>query len=328
MAKFEFWKSKRKEEEPPESESWNYDRFQADTTRSSLFSSEEEWDVTRSNPVFTSAPPGSLARPRSYEDFLRARGGGYGSSGQGGRYSDSAYGSGRRFYEEDEGSSGLPVHRLMQVLGAVAMIGIFYFTFRSEAPSAVNVQAYVKQHLTNDTNLSGLTAWWQSNVSDKAALPAMSTPSDTSTTTGTGTPAAQEAKFSFTQPVQGAKVKTPYDGKDQQGISFTAALGADVHAAAKGTVEKIEKGEGEDYSVTINHGGTNGRTIYSHLASVNVAANDTVTSDQKIGTLTKKGTTASFFFAYQKDGAYVNPSDLLNASTDTEAPKQTKAPGA
>ncbi|KEO82678.1 M23 family metallopeptidase [Tumebacillus flagellatus] len=323
MAKFEFWKSKRKEEEPPEAASWNYERFQADTTQSSLFSSEEDWDVTRANPVFTSAPPGSLARPRTYEDFLRARGGGQSYGGQGRSY-DSAHGS-RRFYEEEE-PSGLPVHRIMQIIGAVALTGILYFTFHSQSPSAVSVQKYVTQHMTNDSNFSKLTAWWQSNVTDKATVPAMGTGIGTTPADDAAVP-AQEAKFAFVQPVQGAKVKTAYDGKEQQGISYTAPLGADVHAAAKGTVERIEKGQGEDYSVTISHG-INGRTVYSHLASVTVAANDTVSSDQKIGTLSKSGTAASFFFAYQKDGAYVNPGDLLNAATDTEAAKQTKPSGA
>ncbi|PWK06270.1 M23 family metallopeptidase [Tumebacillus permanentifrigoris] len=316
MAKFEFWKAKRKQEESEQSP-WSYERYPADTTRSSLFSAEDEWDVTQSKPVFTQAPIHSVTRPRSYEEFLRARGGAVGGAGGQGRYYDSPYGAGRRYYEEgeDAGTTGLPMHRLMQILGAVALTGILYFTFHSESPTASRVQAYVTQHLTNDSNLTGLTAWWQSNISDKVAVPAMST------STGTVTDPAPEAKFALVLPVQGAKVKNAYDGKEQQGITFTAALGADVHAAAKGTVEKIEKGTGDEYSVTINHGGTNGRTVYSHLASVDVAANDAVASDQKIGALAKKGT-ATLFFAYQNDGAYLDPNDLLNASTTG----QTSAP--
>lgn len=313
MAKFEFWKSKRKVEEP-EQAPWGYERYPADTTRSSLFSAEDEWDVTQSKPVFTQAPISPAARPRSYEDFLRARGG---MSGQG-RYYDGS-GGGRRYYEEEESSSGLPVHRLMQILGAVALTGILYFTFQSESPTAARVQAYVAEHLTNDSNLGGLSAWWNSNVTDKVAVPAMST------NAGTDTATAPQTEFSLVMPVQSAKVKNAFDGKEQQGITFTAPLGAEVHAAAKGTVEKIEKGAGDDYSVTINHGGKNGRTVYSHLASVEVAANAVVESDQKIGALAKKGA-ATLFFAYQNNGAYLDPNDLLKqpAADQTVAPAAEK----
>lgn len=308
MAKWEFWRSKRKVEET-ETIPWGYERYPTDTMRSSLYTAEEDWDVTHAKPVFTSAPPSAVSRPRSYEELMRARGGGGAS-----RYYDSPQ-TGRRYFEEEESTPLLSMHRMMQLLGAVALTGVLYFTFHSESPTAVSVQSFVTKHLTEDSNFSQVTAWWQSNVSDKVDVPAMS--NNVKKTGGTD-------PVAFVMPVQGAKVKNAFDGKEQQGISFTAALGAQVHAAAKGTVEKIEKGEGDEYAITINHGGDQGRTLYSHLAAVSVAANDVVESDQSIGTLTKKGTTAPFFFAYQKDGSYVDPNGLLpHSNADSNPPATT-----
>jgi murein DD-endopeptidase MepM/ murein hydrolase activator NlpD len=65
--------------------------------------------------------------------------------------------------------------------------------------------------------------------------------------------------------------------------------------------------------VTVSHG-TAGKTIYRHLVTVDVTADDWVEGGQKIGTLTKKGESAELFFAYQVDNQFLDPADILNLS--------------
>ena len=293
LLKLEFWKKKRKQVEP-EVVPWasSYERF-PDTTRSSLFAGEDDdWDFTQSKPEFSTRPV--EGRPRNYDDFLRARGsqrtfdGGY-------------YGATRRFYEDEEETRGLSLRRGMQLVGAAALTLTLYFTFHSDQPMAKQVQAFVAKSMAQDSDLGSLSAWWQKNVSNRLAVPVFSTPGTSPTT--------DAAQQTIVMPVNGT-VKTPYDGTTQQGVTFSAALGAEVKAIAKGTVEQVEDNGQGDYTVTISHG-TQGKAIYRHLVAVNVKKDDWVEPNQKLGTLTQKGDHAELFFAYQRDGAYVDPMAVL-----------------
>lgn len=301
MIKFDFWKKKRKDNDD---RPWGKG-YQAypDTTRPSMFEGEDDWDVTTSRPVF-SRPEG-----RTYEDFLRARmnsqgqaGGSFGGSG----YSGYGGGYGRRYFDDvEEEPEGLSAHRMMQVLGAVALVGLLYFTFQSNAPFAQKTQAFVKSAMVEDTNVQAIAAWFQERVPTNAAVPATSdavtSPTDTGTTDGA---------VAFVLPVDGT-VKVPFDGKDQQGVTFQTAPGAEVKAVGKGMVEKIEKEGAEDFTITINHGASAGKTIYRHLVTVAVAENDWVQPNQAVGMLAKKGESAELFFAYQQENTFVDPADIL-----------------
>lgn len=293
LLKLEFWKKKRKQVEP-EVVPWasSYERF-PDTTRSSLFAGEDDdWDFTQSKPEFSTRPV--EGRPRSYDDFLRARGGQR-------TFDGGYYGATRRFYEDEEETRGLSLRRGMQLVGAAALTLTLYFTFHSDQPMAKQVQAFVAKSMAQDSDLGSLSAWWQKNVSNRLAVPVFSTPGTSPTT--------DAAQQTIVMPVNGT-VKTPYDGTTQQGVTFSAALGAEVKAIAKGTVEQVEDNGQGDYTVTISHG-TQGKAIYRHLVAVNVKKDDWVEPNQKLGTLTQKGDHAELFFAYQRDGAYVDPMAVL-----------------
>jgi len=307
MIKFDFWKKKRKD---TDDRPWgNGYQSYPDTTRPSMFEGEDDWDVTTSRPVF-SRPEG-----RTYEDFLRARmnsqgqaggsfgGGGYGGGGYGGGY-------GRRYFDDvEEEPEGQTAHRAMQVLGAVALVGLLYFSFQSTAPFAQQTQAFVKSAMAEDTDVQAIAAWFQDKVPQNAAVPATSGAVTSPTDSGT-TDATAGGEASFVLPVDG-KVKVPFDGKDQQGVTFQTAPGAEVKAAGQGVVEKIEKEGAEDFTITINHGASAGKTIYRHLVTVSVAENDWVKPNQAVGMLAKKGQSAELFFAYQQENTFVDPADIL-----------------
>jgi stage IV sporulation protein FA len=291
-----FWKKKRRRDRyetipwsPQEFSQSNYETL-SDSTRSSLFASgDDDWDVSSARPIFTLHPS---ARGRSYEDFLRTR--------SQSRQWDGPY-SGRRFHFDDGEyrAEVNPVRRAMQVIGAIALTAVLYVSFQSEQPMAQKVQAFVKTSLTQDSNFAAIPAWWRENVADRLAVPTVST--------GTNGRAPLSPP-PFVLPVQGT-VKVPFDGNEQQGITFQAAAGSPVKAARQGVVEKVER-TADDYTVTINHG-TAGRTIYSHLSSVSVKAEAWVQSGQEIGALKTKEDRSELFFAFQRDGQYVDPDEIL-----------------
>ncbi|HEU4965152.1 MAG TPA: peptidoglycan DD-metalloendopeptidase family protein [Bacilli bacterium] len=292
MFKWDFWKKKQREDDI-EVMPWGNQRFDmyTDTTRSSLQTGEEDWDVTQQTPVFSTAARPDY-RSRTYEDYLRARGHARPYDGPAG------YGN-RRLYEEEEREGGLPTRRLIQIACAIALTAGLYYAFQSETPLGQRIQAFATDTMTQDSDLTALSGWWKSNVSDKmdAAVPAMSTGVGSQQTSG------------FVLPVQGT-VSIPYDGTTHQGLTFDAALGADVQAVAQGTVVAVVKDDKEDYTVTINHGSL-GKTVYKHLVAVDVAENDWVEGGKKIGILAKKGEAAHLFFAYEKDGQYIDPTSAL-----------------
>jgi stage IV sporulation protein FA len=304
--KLDFWNKKRKQERTevlPWNQNQGFDRY-PDTTRPSLFASgEDDWDVTHPAPVFQTRTEGGNAR--SYEDFLRAR-----MTNQSRSWDGPRGGQSRFSYGDDAEEGSTTARRGVQIVGAIALVGLMYFTFHSQTPFAQKAQAYVRQEMNADTNISALSGWWKQNVSGKVALPTLSTGVSGTKSDNTSTSTDPSKKVKFALPVQDATVKTAFDGKDQQGITFSAPLGADVHPAASGVVEKVDQEGTADFMVTVNHG-TSGKTIYRHLASVSVKVDAWLQPEQTIGTLSKKNP-AELFFAYQKDGAYVNPADVLN----------------
>ncbi|MGZ4123805.1 MAG: hypothetical protein ACXVOI_11455, partial [Tumebacillaceae bacterium] len=240
--KLEFWKKKQRKQEQVDLMPWKQgaDRF-PDTTRPSIFASgEDDWDVTHPAPVFQTRTDGSSAR--TYEDFLRARMQNQSRPWDGTR---GNMGSGRFSYGDEAEENTTTVRRGVQILGSIALIGLIYLTFHSQTPLAQKAQTYVLQKMNSDTNVSALSGWWKQNVSGKLAMPTLSTGLSNPTTTGdTTTDPSKAVKFSL--PVQDATVKTAYNGKDQQGITFSAPLGAEVHASASGVVEKVDKEGAED----------------------------------------------------------------------------------
>lgn len=300
MIKWDFWKKKKRRDDY-ETMPWSqgfpngggFDAYNSDSTRSSLFAGgDDDWDVTSSRPVFTPHPS---SRGRSYEDFLRARGQS--------RQWDGPYG-GRRFgYDEDEYHDEVnPMRRAMQVLGAIALIAVLYFSFQSEQPVAQKVQVFVTSSMTSDSNFAALPAWWKDNVAERVAVATLGQGQSGSGTSG-------ENPEAFVLPVQGT-IKVPYDGKEQQGITFETTAGANVKASRPGVIEKVEQVGAEDFTVTINHG-TAGRTIYSHLKTVGVKAEAWVQSNEVIGVLKAKDNKSDLFFAFQRDGQYVDPDEIL-----------------
>ncbi|ASS74949.1 hypothetical protein CIG75_08100 [Tumebacillus algifaecis] len=287
MIRWDFWKKKKRYDEI-ETLPW---RQGYDTTRPSLFSAgDDDWDVTTAKPEFSAHPSNN---PRSYEDFLRARGH-HAKAYETGGATYGSYNGGRRIYG-DADEPGVSGHRAMQALGAVALTVVLYFTFQSEGPIAQKVQAFAVGAMSEDTDLSAISAWWQQKVSDNLALPASTTP--------------QGQVLQFELPVQGT-IKIPYDGAEQQGVTFQTELGAEVKAAAKGIVEKVEKEGSEDFTVTVSHG-TAGKTIYRHLVTVNVKQDAWLETSQKIGTLSQKGEHGQMFFAFQVEDKFLNPADIL-----------------
>ena len=117
-------------------------------------------------------------------------------------------------------------------------------------------------------------------------------------------------------PVPGGRIISRWGAsrgnRSHQGLDISGAHGANVVAAASGTVITNSYGSGYGYYVTISHG--NGlSTLYSHLSSSAVNVGDTVSKGQVVGYVGSTGnaTTPHLHFEVFVNGVRVNPERWL-----------------
>jgi septal ring factor EnvC (AmiA/AmiB activator) len=91
---------------------------------------------------------------------------------------------------------------------------------------------------------------------------------------------------------------------ENSGITISTADGASVRAVFNGTVTKVGSALGR-YFVLIKHGQY--FTVYQNLRSVSVAAGDTVTTKQNIGTIATSGDIPELQFQIYRGAAAQNP---------------------
>lgn len=96
------------------------------------------------------------------------------------------------------------------------------------------------------------------------------------------------------------------------GVNVAAEEGADVYAAADGTVVTAEYDSKQGNYVVIDH--KNGcETVYRHLGQTNCKVGDEVDIRSRIGTVGQTGTVtgSNLGFSIIKDGAYISPEELF-----------------
>ena len=91
----------------------------------------------------------------------------------------------------------------------------------------------------------------------------------------------------------------------QPWLTFNCAQGAEIQAAAQGTVTAVSPLSGERYGVLVDHG-EGVETLYARLCTVNVAAGDAVNRGDALGTADD-----TVYFEYRKNGESVDPAGLL-----------------
>lgn len=98
-----------------------------------------------------------------------------------------------------------------------------------------------------------------------------------------------------------------------RGIDIAAPIGAPVHASANGTVTLAQDLFFTGNTVVVDHG-QGWQTIYCHLDSIDVAINQPVTTESKIGTVGKTGraTGPHLHFGMILNQARVDPSLFWN----------------
>ena len=91
----------------------------------------------------------------------------------------------------------------------------------------------------------------------------------------------------------------------QPWLMFNCAEGAEVRAAAPGTVTAVSPMSGDKYGVLVDHG-EGVETLYAHLSSAEVQAGDAVARGQTLG----RGSDA-VYFEYRRAGESVDPTEDL-----------------
>lgn len=112
------------------------------------------------------------------------------------------------------------------------------------------------------------------------------------------------------------------------GIDIPDAMGAPVHAAARGTIVFAGWSPGYGNLVQIDHGGGN-ETRYGHLSAIIVGRGDVVAQGMTIGRVgsTGRSTGPHLHFEVRLDGRAMNPlSRLGSAVTDVAVSAGVAAP--
>lgn len=106
------------------------------------------------------------------------------------------------------------------------------------------------------------------------------------------------------------------DWRTHDGVDIAAELGAQVFAAASGTVLSVSEDDLMGVSVVVEHGGGY-ETTYANLKDcAGVAVGDYVTTGQVIGTIGESAMAEAnlaphLHFAVSRDGHYIDPNEFL-----------------
>ena len=109
--------------------------------------------------------------------------------------------------------------------------------------------------------------------------------------------------------------------KMHAGIDFTAPVGTPIQATGDGVIERVERrSTGYGYNVIINHG-YNYKTLYAHMARIDVKKGEKVKRGQQIGVVGSTGTSTAPHCHYEViyKGRKVNP---INYVMDGLSPKE------
>jgi len=113
---------------------------------------------------------------------------------------------------------------------------------------------------------------------------------------------------------------------DHKGVDYGSDQGLGIFAAADGTVEAAKMGTGYGNYIYISHPG-GFRTVYAHLKSFSVSANDQVRRGQHIGVMGTTGNSngVHLHFEIQKNGVPVDPLGYVGGSAPAggKTPPQT-----
>ncbi len=97
------------------------------------------------------------------------------------------------------------------------------------------------------------------------------------------------------------------------GVDIKSKRGANILAAASGTVIEVEHQRfGYGNKVILEHNGQL-RTLYAHMDTVNVNVGDSVTKETVLGTVGMTGWTTGphLHFEVKNDSGYINPKQIL-----------------
>ncbi|GIM44598.1 hypothetical protein DNHGIG_01470 [Collibacillus ludicampi] len=289
------WRFKSKEDKIVV-ESWpKPDRMEEDEP-SSIFNGfrEHEEEAETQQPFRPYFPP----RPFEVE---RRWGSPYVRPAYGGRNDRFGYRRTPYRYEEEEEEEQTPVI-FWQTAGALLLLLLVVVAFKTDHPFADRTKQVITASLQKDYMISSLGAWYREHVADKIALPVFN--SSKSTT----------SNVTFVMPLPDAKAKNVFDARQRPVIELAGKANENVKASAQGIVEKVDKNNEYGQYVIINHGEQTGKTLYGHLGQVTVKQNEWVDAGQVIGQLEKKEE-AGLLFGYMKDQQFVDPKQILDASS-------------
>jgi len=181
----------------------------------------------------------------------------------------------------------------MQWIGAVFLVGAVFLFAHSAQPFATAVGQHVRDAFAEDLTSIDLP-------------PAVARAFGVLPSSGTAQVTMAVPDLQVVLPVRGDVIQQ-FSAVSPE-IVLQSRPGSAVLAAAEGLVDSAGDSQASGYYVTIDHGSL-GQTLYSHLGSLRVHAQEYVTAGEILGYLPSKS--GQLTFGYIRSGAYQNPVALL-----------------
>ncbi|MGZ9585128.1 peptidoglycan DD-metalloendopeptidase family protein [Paenibacillus marinisediminis] len=195
------------------------------------------------------------------------------------------------------------IHTLrLQIVGAMLVFAIGSVLLRFPMPWTQQASQWVNTSLQQEMNLSAIASWYEETFGGSPAfIPIWKQPDSEAEAVQAGT--------RLLKPIEGELLQ-PFT-ISMKGVEFLPKHGVvQVVSAAKGRVVDVVRDVQAGVTVIIQH--TEGLvTIYSKLAAAEVSVNDWVEAGDRIGSMSKEGT-SSLYFAIKQNGQFVNPMDVMD----------------
>ncbi|MBB3109905.1 stage IV sporulation protein FA [Paenibacillus phyllosphaerae] len=210
-------------------------------------------------------------------------------------------------YPPDTNSSAVLRGLFIQTVIAVALFAMVYGAFKVDHPLAKRGQEVVTTALTDTIDFASAADWYRQTFAGAPSfIPLFNQGGSKDSVYTEG-----EIELPVLAPVSGGSIVRSF-AETLSGVEIAVKPGEAVQAAETGRVTLVTEDPQSGTTVVIQH--ANERvTMYGHLKSSSVAANDWVEAGQQVGNLQDAADngTSLLFFAVKEKGKYVDPAGVV-----------------
>lgn len=176
--------------------------------------------------------------------------------------------------------------------------------FQLDHPTAVRIQDWIEEQMSEDMDFARFSAWYQERFSDSPAfLPAFDFGKKEQSE-----PVEEAWNAAYHLPVKG-KISVPFEIL-KTGVKIDTSGYASVAAMTEGIVVFVGELDATGKTIVIQHS-QKVRSVYGHLDRMEKKKNDWVEAGETIAMTYGNKKSSDLYFAIKKDDSYMNPAEVL-----------------